>query len=151
MERWEQRRISFHKALTRLAEIVNESKKRKLNEYECDGLIQRFEFVHESCWKLMKSYEEYKRYYRHWRGSRDATRYANQLGILSDGDTWMDMIKSRNETSHNYDGTVANGIIDKIVNVYFLEMIKFDRLMDSLSAYSSGNLFDNSDKDVRSE
>lgn len=105
MERWEQRRISFHKALTRLAEIINESKKRKLNEYECDGLIQRFEFVHESCWKLMKSYEEYKGITGIGE-SRDATRYANQLGLLSDGDTWMDMIKSRNETSHNYDGTV---------------------------------------------
>ena len=40
--RWEQRLDSYHKALARLAEIVGASKKRTLNEFERDGLVQRF-------------------------------------------------------------------------------------------------------------
>lgn len=148
MERWEQRQISFHKALNRLAEIVNESKKRALNDFESDGLVQRFEFTHESGWKLMKSYAEFKGI-TGVGGSRDAIRYANQLGIINDGDTWMDMIKSRNETSHNYDGSIAKAVIDKIVNVYYPEMIIFDEKMDSLSTQTTGNLFPN--KNVRNK
>lgn len=54
MERWEQRQTSFHKALSRLAEIVSDGKRRRLNDFEHDGLVQRFEFTHESAWKLMK-------------------------------------------------------------------------------------------------
>lgn len=142
MERWEQRQISFHKALNRLAEIVNESKKRELNDYENDGLVQRFEFTHESGWKLMKSYAEFKGI-SGIGGSRDATRYANQLDIINDGDLWMDMIKSRNETSHNYDGTIAKSVIDKIINVYYPEMVKFDEKMDSLSTQTPDRLFYN--------
>lgn len=142
MERWEQRQISFHKALSRLAEIVNESKKRALNDFESDGLVQRFEFTHESGWKLMKSYAEFKGIMGIG-GSRDATRYANQLGIINDGDLWMDMIKSRNETSHNYDDTIAKSVIDKIINDYYPEMVKFDEKMDSLSSQSPGSLFSN--------
>lgn len=142
MERWEQRQNSFHKALNRLAEIVNTSKERPLNDFESDGLVQRFEFTHESGWKLMKSYAEFKGI-TGIGGSRDATRYANQLGLINDGDTWMDMIKSRNETSHNYDGTIAKSVIDKIINVYYPEMIKFDEKMDSLSTQTPGDVFSN--------
>lgn len=58
--RWEQRLNNYTKALNRLGEIVNTSKKRKLNDFEKDGLVQRFEFTHECSWKLMKSYAEYK-------------------------------------------------------------------------------------------
>ena len=58
--RWEQRLDSYHKALARLAEIVGASKKRALNEFERDGLVQRFEFTHELSWKLMKAYAEYQ-------------------------------------------------------------------------------------------
>lgn len=142
MERWEQRQISFHNALSRLAEIVNESRKRALNDFERDGLVQRFEFTHESAWKLMKSYEEFKGI-TGIGGSRDATRYAQQIGIIDDGNTWMDMIKSRNETSHNYDGTVANSIIDKITSDFFPAMVKFDGIMDNASTQTAGNLFNN--------
>ena len=35
-------------------------------------------------------------------GSRDATREALQNGLIEAGEIWMDMIKSRNLTSHTY-------------------------------------------------
>lgn len=145
MERWEQRQISFHKALNRLGEIVNESHRRTLNDFERDGLVQRFEFTHELGWKLMKSYAEFKGV-TGIGGSRDATRNALQLGIIVNGDIWMDMIKSRNETSYNYDGTIANDVILKIVNTFFPEMIKFDERMDSLSTKTMGSLFTSDNK-----
>lgn len=138
--RWEQKYKNFHKALMRLSEIVNAAQKRKLNDFERDGLVQRFEFTHECSWKLMKSYAEYKGI-ENIGGSKDATRHALELGLIEDGNIWMKMIRSRNETSHNYSGTIADAIIDSILNVFYPQMIKLDSVFDSLSSLSSQNLF----------
>lgn len=138
--RWEQRLDSYHKALARLAEIVGASKKRALNEFERDGLVQRFEFTHELSWKLMKAYAEYQGY-DGIGGSRDATRKAFEMGLISDGQSWMDMIKSRNETSHNYDGSMADDVVDSIINRFYPLLAEFYQKMNSLSALTPDDLF----------
>ena len=124
LSRWEQRLESYHKALSRLAEIVNASKLRALNDFERDGLVQRFEFTHELSWKLMKAYAEYQGY-DDIGGSRDATRKAFEMNLIPDGQIWMDMIKSRNETSHNYNGDIASDVVDNILNVFYPELTAF--------------------------
>lgn len=138
--RWEQRLDSYHKALARLAEIVGASKKRALNEFERDGLVQRFEFTHELSWKLMKAYAEYQGY-DGIGGSRDATRKAFEMSLISDGQSWMDMIKSRNETSHNYDGSMADDVVDSIINKFYPLLADFYQNMNSLSALTPDDLF----------
>lgn len=138
--RWKQRLDSYHKALARLAEIVGASKKRALNEFERDGLVQRFEFTHELSWKLMKAYAEYQGY-DGIGGSRDATRKAFEMSLISDGQSWMDMIKSRNETSHNYDGSMADDVVDSIINKFYPLLADFYQKMNSLSALTPDDLF----------
>lgn len=138
--RWEQRLDSYHKALARLAEIVGASKKRALNEFERDGLVQRFEFTHELSWKLMKAYAEYQGF-DGIGGSRDATRKAFEMSLISDGQSWMDMIKSRNETSHNYDGSMADDVVDSIINKFYPLLADFYQKMNSLSALTPDDLF----------
>lgn len=138
--RWEQRLDSYHKALARLAEIVGVSKKRTLNEFERDGLVQRFEFTHELSWKLMKAYAEYQGF-DGIGGSRDATRKAFEMSLISDGQSWMDMIKSRNETSHNYDGSMADDVVDSIINRFYPLLADFYQKMNSLSALTPDDLF----------
>ena len=51
-------------------------------------------------------------------GSRDAVREAFNKGLIEDGEGWMEMIKSRNQTSHTYNLSIANDIVDKIINHY---------------------------------
>ena len=138
--RWEQRLDSYHKALARLAEIVGASKKRALNEFERDGLVQRFEFTHELSWKLMKAYAEYQGF-DGIGGSRDATRKAFEMSLISDGQSWMDMIKSRNETSHNYDGSMADDVVDSIINRFYPLLADFYQKMNSLSALTPDDFF----------
>lgn len=138
--RWEQRLDSYHKALARLAEIVGASKKRALNEFERDGLVQRFEFTHELSWKLMKAYAEYQGF-DGIGGSRDATRKAFEMSLISDGQSWMDMIMSRNETSHNYDGSMADDVVDSIINRFYPLLAEFYQKMNSLSALTPDDLF----------
>lgn len=130
--RWEQRLDSYGKALARLAEIVNAGKRRILNDFERDGLVQRFEFTHELSWKLMKAYAEYQGY-DGIAGSRDATRKAFEMELISDGLTWMDMIKSRNETSHNYNGEIAVEVVDKVINGFYPLLVDFYQKMKNLS------------------
>ena len=38
--------------------------------------------------------------------------------MILDGETWMEMIVSRNQTSHTYNLKVANEIVEKIVKQY---------------------------------
>lgn len=120
--RWEQRLVNFNRALAKLEEINEqlkgaEAQKSMLFEAAKEGLIQRFEFTHELAWNLLKDYLEYQGIVG-ISGPRDATRQAFERGIISDGETWMDMIRSRNITSHTYNEATANKIYLKIGNRY---------------------------------
>lgn len=138
--RWEQRLHSYRRALSRLAEIVNAGKERTLNDFERDGLVQRFEFTHELSWKLMKAYAEYQGF-SDIGGSRDATRKAFEMNLITDGQVWMDMIKSRNETSHNYNGEIANDVVTNILDVYYPHLAAFFYKMNQLSITTPNDIF----------
>lgn len=138
--RWEQRLQSYHKAISRLAEVVKLSKQRDLSVLEKDGLVQRFEFTHELSWKLMKAYAEYQGHHD-IAGSRDATRQAFAMGLITDGEPWMAMIRSRNETSHTYDGDVAETAVANILNVFYPQLLAFFNKMQSLSALTPDDMF----------
>ena len=123
--RWEQKLGSYGKALKRLKEIVVLSRQRDLTEIEKDGLIQRFEFTHELAWKLMMSFCKYQSPEIEIFGSKDSTRWAFERGLISGGEIWMEMIASRNMTSHNYDGDIAEEVFSKILNVYYKSLVEF--------------------------
>lgn len=133
--RWEQKLQSYHKALNRLAEIVNVMDKRQLNEFEADGLIQRFEFTFELAWKLMRSYAEFQGTDKEIMGSRDAIRWAFENKLISDSGTWMEMVKRRNDTSHTYDEDTASEAVLSIKESYYQVFTAFyDRMMKLASA-----------------
>lgn len=134
--RWEQRFSNYRKALGKLRETVNyihteiESKETAsvLDDIVKQGLIQSFEYTHELAWKVIKDYFT-DQGNPNITGSRDATREAFQLGLIADGDAWMDMIKSRNLTSHTYDEDTANHIYQQILKAYFPAFEEFERVM----------------------
>ena len=111
--------------MKRLKEIVVLSRQRDLTEIEKDGLIQRFEFTHELAWKLMMSFCKYQSPEIEIFGSKDSTRWAFERGLISGGEIWMEMIASRNMTSHNYDGDIAEEVFSKILNVYYKSLVEF--------------------------
>jgi nucleotidyltransferase substrate binding protein (TIGR01987 family) len=129
--RWEQRFQNFLKAFSLLEEAVLSSKQVSLNDLEKQGLIQRFEFTHELAWKVLKDYLEYqgKTFIT---GSRDATRDAFNSGLIEDGEHWMEMIKSRNLSSHVYDGDTTDDIATKIEHIYYPLFLSFKEKMNSL-------------------
>ena len=116
--RWQQRLANYIQALTQLGNAVTTHNQRPLSELEKLGLIQAFEFTHELAWNVMKDYLAYQGT-PDITGSRDAVREAFQKGLVEDGEDWMEMIKSRNQTSHTYQQKVADEIAEKIVERYF--------------------------------
>lgn len=115
--RWHQRLSNYNKALSQLNKAVDLASERELNELEKQGLIQSFEFTHELAWNVIKDYFYYQGNVE-IRGSRDATREAFKFDLISEGEIWMDMIVSRNKTSHTYDEETANEIVGNILNNY---------------------------------
>lgn len=85
---------------------------------EEQGLIQAFEYTHELAWNVLRDYlREQGDSMIH--GSRDATREAFKLGIVEDGESWMDMIRDRNRTSHTYNQEVTKSIVANITARFF--------------------------------
>ena len=125
----------------RLAEVVNVMKVRQLNDFEADGLIQRFEFTFELAWKLMKSYAEYQGTDKELMGSRDAIRWAFENKLIKDSDVWMEMIKRRNDTSHTYDENTAADVVIRVKDAYFQAFVCFYNKMKSLSSQKIEDLF----------
>jgi nucleotidyltransferase substrate binding protein (TIGR01987 family) len=115
--RWKQRFDNFLRAYTSLRKAVELSRERSLTELEQQGLIQGFEFTHELAWNVLKDYLEAKGI-SGLIGSRDATRHGFRNGLIEDGDTWMEMIKARNLTSHAYDPEIAHRIAVDILSRY---------------------------------
>ena len=142
--RWEQKLSNYRKALHRLAEVVNVAKVRELNDFEADGMIQRFEFTFELAWKLLKSYAEYQGVDKEIMGSRDAIRWAFENGLITDSNVWMEMIKRRNDTSHTYDEDTASEVVDRIEDVYYQCFVYLFEKMKSLSSQTEINLFSQS-------
>lgn len=115
--RWRQRLQSFRKAYGQLSSAADLARERSLSELEQQGLIQAFEFTHELAWKTMKDFLEFHGVQNLY-GSKDVTRKGYEKELIGNGDIWMEMITSRNQTSHTYNEATAAGIVRAILNDY---------------------------------
>lgn len=153
--RWIQRFSNYNKALVKLNEAVayinhtyleddNPDGKDNLGDILNDiieqGLIQSFQYTHELAWNVMKDYAFYQG--KDVGGSRDATREALQLHIIADGKVWMEMIVSRNKTSHTYNEEIAHEIFTKIIDEYQPKFIAFQKVMEEKRSGIQQNLFE---------
>jgi nucleotidyltransferase substrate binding protein (TIGR01987 family) len=118
--RWKQRFDNFQKAFLELEEAVLLSQKRSLSKLENQGLIQGFEYTHELAWNMIKDYLEEQGIFG-LIGSKNTIREAFKLGILKEGEIWMNMIQSRNQTSHTYNTTLADQVVSDIIHKYYLQ------------------------------
>jgi nucleotidyltransferase substrate binding protein (TIGR01987 family) len=98
--RWKQRFQNFEQAFFRLQEAI---KQDELNELECNGLIQRFEFTIELAWKVMKDFLEEKGF-AFKPSPKDTFRQAQEARYIDYAQSLIDALDIRNELSHDYDG-----------------------------------------------
>lgn len=131
--RWLQRLSNYQRALGQLTRAVELAQSRPLSELERQGLIQAFEFVFELAWNLMKDYFVYQGNPA-ITGSRDAIRTAFKQGLVVDGEGWMEMIKSRNQTAHAYNESIAIEIAERILARYQDLFVQFQQRMQGLAS-----------------
>ena len=131
--RWKQRLQNFSAALDQLSSGIEIANKRELSDLEKQGLIQSFQFTHELAWNVLKDYF-FDQGHAQITGSKDATREAYNRGLISDGEVWMEMIKSRNQTSHTYNKKTALDIVEKIHKFYHLAFLAFSKKMNELAS-----------------
>lgn len=80
------------------------------------GLIKHFEFTYELSWKLLQLHvrdffgARAERFYTR----QDVFRYAGEMGLIADVETWMAHHQARNLTVHTYDEETATRILDAI-------------------------------------
>ncbi|MDH2926588.1 nucleotidyltransferase substrate binding protein [Lonepinella koalarum] len=127
--RLKQRFEHYQKALTQLMEAVEKYSNTQENIIK-EGLIQRFEFTHELAWKLMKDILQYEGDFEG--GSRTTTRQAFNLGYISQGEIWMEMIKTRNLTVHTYNEDILEDEFNKIISQYFPLLVEFKQKVETL-------------------
>lgn len=127
--RWIQRFNNFEKAFSQLSDAVELAAERDLTDLEKQGLIQAFEYTHELAWNTLKDFLEHRGVQKMY-GSKDASREAFSAGLIEDGEAWMEMINSRNQTTHTYDEETVAQIVNAVLNSYYFE---FEALLGKLA------------------
>ena len=114
--RWIQRFQNYNKAFDQLELFLAQ---KELNKLEEQGLIKAFEYTFELAWKTLQDVLKHKGYIDIV-GPKPVIQQSFQDELISDGQGWLRMQKSRNLTSHTYNEDTAELIVFDIRNEYFL-------------------------------
>jgi len=120
--RFVQRFNNFLKAFMQLESAISLTKERKLSDLEKQGLIQAFEYCHELAWNVLKDFLQNEEGKSEIYGSKSATREAFRVGLISNGEVWMEMIKDRNQTLHTYNSDTSEQILIILLKVILLNL-----------------------------
>jgi len=136
--RWIQRLNSWNRALAQLTRFMQAA---DLDELQQQGLIQAFEYNHELAWKVQKDFLQ-DRGYAGLYGSKDVARQAFAIELVLDGEVWLDMIQSRNLSSHTYNQTTTDQILAAIRTDYYPAFCALNEKLNGLAQqdvqYGSG-------------
>lgn len=128
MRTLEDRFNQYKNAVDRLEEVIetyNDNNSRII----VDAMIQRFEFCVELSWKLLKDYLSSENV-GDFNSPRSVMKESYKMGLITEGELWLDMLEDRNLTSHTYDEIVANTIRDNILNTHYTLLKKLKENME---------------------
>jgi nucleotidyltransferase substrate binding protein (TIGR01987 family) len=85
------------------------------NDLMRDGVIQRFEYTMDLCWKLIQRYlkVEVGLDESMIRSKKDLFREAARIKLIESAEAWIGHLEARNSTSHSYDATVAQAVFER--------------------------------------
>lgn len=89
------------------------------NEFILSGIIDKFFIQFELSWKVLKELLRYEGKSAANSGSpREILKAAYSVYDFIDEDIWLEMLKSRNDMTHIYDGEAAKRLVDMILRKY---------------------------------
>lgn len=101
-------------------------------------MIKAFEFTYELGWNVLKDYLEWQGTTGLY-GSRSVIRTAFRVGLIANGDAWIDMLEDRNLSSHVYDEETADRILSATRDTYLMLFEELERRMQSLQEDIQGD------------
>ena len=131
MSRLTERIENFNRAYS-IFELANCAYRQdEENDINKLALTQAFEIVIELGWKVLKDYLAQK-------GIRaltpnDVIKEAFSAEIISDGQIWINMVKDRNTSSHEYNIDKVDEILAKVSTIYYNELKSFCKWLEELN------------------
>ena len=119
--------INRYRSYCRSLDNLEDAKGRdRTDKFILSGMVQMFNLSFDLAWKVMKDIiTEYHGVLEYPTGSpRETLRMANSVGLIED-DTWLEMLRARNNLAHDYDGELAVRYFEKITSTYDDLMEKF--------------------------
>ncbi len=121
MNKFEFKLNNFRKAVDRLEEVLRVDfdieDDRVKQEILRDSIIQRFEFCYELAWKTLREYL-LNEGLEIEPTPRKVFKSAYQNCIIDNSDTWLNMIKDRNVSSHEYNEQSSIRVSENVEKEY---------------------------------
>jgi nucleotidyltransferase substrate binding protein (TIGR01987 family) len=121
--RWKQRFQNFDQAFRLLSDALKDGPER-LSLLEKEGVIQRFEYTFELAWKTIKDYPEEGGLVIAPVTPRQVIKEASAAKVIADGETWIEMLDSRNLLSDTYDSSVFEQTVAAVSKDFLPAMSK---------------------------
>ncbi len=115
--RWQYRFRNYSRAFSLLREAFSREIDQ-LNDLEKEGVIQRFEYTFELSWNTLKDRLEHDGVIMDSVTPRNVIRTAASTGLVTDGQTWIDMLEDRRKTSHRYETELLMEVLGNIRDNY---------------------------------
>ena len=104
------------------------------DSFVISGIGAKFAITFDLAWKVMKDIliQHYAIIGFVTGSPRDVLREAFKANLICD-DGWMEMLKVRNELTHDYDGTVVKAHCEMIVGKYIDLFYEFEKIVKELA------------------
>lgn len=130
MSRLSERIENYNRAFELLERTYKLYNKDKYNEAYQLAVVQGFEIVFELSWKVMKDYLKSQGIVTNT--PRETIKQAFATNILSNAQSWIDMINDRNFSSHEYNLEKIDEILNNFSKVYYDDMKSFYEFVKGL-------------------
>ena len=101
-------------------------------DFVLEGTVLNFSLTFDIAWKVMKDILVKNMGILDFAtGSPRETLQQAFTNRLIDDDTWMQMLKTRNQLAHDYDGSFASEKFRDIINVYYPLFLHFQKVAET--------------------
>lgn len=123
MSRINERIENFNRVFELFQNTVTLYKEDSLNMVFHMALVQSFEVCFELGWKILKDYLNINGI--NTQLPKQVIKEAFNKEVIQNGQIWIDMLKDRNATSHEYNMDKVDKVLEKISTEYFEELTRF--------------------------
>ncbi len=127
MQRLKQRIENYNRAFELYKKMRNEYVSNKLNDAFRLAIAQSFEIVFELAWKVLKDYLNENGIDVNY--PKEVIKEAFNKKTLENGQIWIDMLNTRNSTSHEYNQEKVDIMLENIAYCFYDELSSFTEII----------------------